>query len=71
MLGSSSHDSGSSSRACSHGGWDGFQSRETILWMSNYNTPNKRWCDFFKWTNVEEEEEAIVGRNKIPVSEDH
>ncbi|RYQ95215.1 hypothetical protein Ahy_B08g090276 [Arachis hypogaea] len=31
---------------------------------SNYNTVDKRWCGFFKWVDVEEEE-AIVGRNKI------
>ncbi|QHO44848.1 uncharacterized protein DS421_6g174210 [Arachis hypogaea] len=54
MLGSSSQDSGSSSRARSHSGW----------------TVGMRWCSFFKWTN-DEEEEAIVGRNEIQVSEDH
>ncbi|QHO00882.1 Zinc finger GRF-type protein [Arachis hypogaea] len=91
MLGSSSQDSGSSSRACLHSGWVknahrdrggkiphwcGCGLRPILRWSetdsnpkrpfygySNYNTTGKRWCDFFKWADVEEEE-VIVGRNE-------
>ncbi|QHN97249.1 Zinc finger GRF-type protein [Arachis hypogaea] len=90
MLGSSSQDSGSSSRARLHGGWVknahhdrggkvphwcGCGSHPILRWSGtdsnlerpfygcpNYNTAGKRWCGFFKWADVEEEE-AIVGRN--------
>ncbi|RYR01449.1 hypothetical protein Ahy_B06g080317 [Arachis hypogaea] len=35
------------------------------LWVASYSsvTTSKRWCGFFKWADVEEEE-AIVGRNE-------
>ncbi|QHO31827.1 Zinc finger GRF-type protein [Arachis hypogaea] len=65
MLGSNSQGSGSSSRARSHGGWvkNAHRDRERPFYgCRNYNITGKRWCGFFKWADVEEEE-AIVGRN--------
>ncbi|RYR54350.1 hypothetical protein Ahy_A06g029604 [Arachis hypogaea] len=52
--------------------WSGTDSNpeRPFYGCSNYNTIGKRWCDFFKWADVEEEE-AIVGRSKSSVSEDH
>ncbi|QHO12564.1 uncharacterized protein DS421_15g507990 [Arachis hypogaea] len=58
MLGSSSQGLGSSSRARSHGGWVKNTHRDR-----GGKTTDKRWYDFFKWADVEEEE-AIVGRNE-------
>ncbi|QHO38809.1 Zinc finger GRF-type protein [Arachis hypogaea] len=45
--------------------WSGMDSNpeRPFYGCSNYNTTGKRWCGFFKWADVEEEE-AIVGRNE-------
>ncbi|QHO13278.1 Zinc finger GRF-type protein [Arachis hypogaea] len=52
--------------------WSGTDSNpeKSFYGCPNYNTTCKRWCGFFKWPAVEEEE-AIVARNESSVSEDH
>ncbi|RYR62533.1 hypothetical protein Ahy_A04g020191 isoform A [Arachis hypogaea] len=52
--------------------WSGTDSNpeRPFFGCSNYNTTGKRWCGFFKWVDIEEEE-PIVGRNESSVSEDH
>ncbi|QHO37529.1 Zinc finger GRF-type protein [Arachis hypogaea] len=52
--------------------WSGMDSNpeRPFYGCPNYNTTGKRWCIFFKWSDVEEEE-AIVSRNESSVSEDH
>ncbi|QHN79544.1 uncharacterized protein DS421_19g670890 [Arachis hypogaea] len=62
MLESSSQGSGSSSRARSHGGWVK-NAHQVGMFRIGAVTTDKRWCGFFKWADVEEEE-VIVGRNE-------
>ncbi|RYR11855.1 hypothetical protein Ahy_B04g069370 [Arachis hypogaea] len=76
MLGSSSQDSVKNAHRDRSGKvphWCGCGLRPILRWSgtdsnpersfygcSNYNTTGKRWCDFFKWADVEEEEVILV-----------